>query len=59
MHRRELLRLRSIAGVLVSVPAGAPGELSSPGRDWDQLPDWQQQTDADIFEHIEQEHADG
>jgi len=32
MHRRELLRLLSIAGVLVSVPAGAPGELSSPGR---------------------------
>ena len=27
--------------------------------DWDQLPGWQQQTDADIFEHIEQEHADG
>jgi hypothetical protein len=26
--------------------------------DWDQLPGWQQQTDADIFEHIEQEHAD-
>ncbi len=22
--------------------------------DWDQLPEWQQQTDADIFEHIEQ-----
>jgi hypothetical protein len=21
--------------------------------DWDDLPDWQQQTDADIFEHIE------
>ena len=32
MHRRELLRLLSIAGVLVSVPAGASGELSSPGR---------------------------
>ena len=32
MHRRELLRLLSIAGVLVSVPAGAPGEFSSPGR---------------------------
>jgi hypothetical protein len=27
--------------------------------DWDQLPGWQQLTDADIFEHIEQEHADG
>jgi hypothetical protein len=22
--------------------------------DWDNLPDWQQQTDADIFDHIEQ-----
>ncbi|MCX5194847.1 hypothetical protein OOK31_13215 [Streptomyces sp. NBC_00249] len=22
--------------------------------DWDALPEWQQQTDADIFEHIEQ-----
>jgi hypothetical protein len=22
--------------------------------DWDDLPDWQQQTDADIFDHIEQ-----
>jgi hypothetical protein len=22
--------------------------------DWDKLPEWQQQTDADIFEHIEQ-----
>lgn len=22
--------------------------------DWDQLPEWQQQTDADIFDHIEQ-----
>lgn len=32
MHRRELLRLLSIAGVLVSVPAGAPRELSPPGR---------------------------
>jgi hypothetical protein len=27
--------------------------------DWDQLPSWQQQTDADIFEHIEQQHAHG
>jgi hypothetical protein len=24
--------------------------------DWDNLPDWQQQTDADIFDHIEQTH---
>jgi hypothetical protein len=24
---------------------------------WGQLPDWQQQTDADIFEHIEHQHA--
>jgi hypothetical protein len=23
--------------------------------DWDELPEWQQQTDADIFEHIELE----
>ena len=27
--------------------------------DWDQLPGWQQQTDADIFEYIEQQHAHG
>jgi transcriptional regulator with XRE-family HTH domain len=32
MHRRELLRLLSIAGVLVSVPAGASGEPPSPVR---------------------------
>ncbi|MBO0802124.1 MAG: helix-turn-helix transcriptional regulator [Nocardiopsaceae bacterium] len=32
MHRRELLRLLSIAGVLVSVPAAASGELPPPGR---------------------------
>ncbi|MCW2931344.1 MAG: hypothetical protein JWM19_2306 [Actinomycetia bacterium] len=26
--------------------------------DWPDLPDWQQQTDADIFEHIERDAAD-
>jgi hypothetical protein len=26
--------------------------------DWPDLPDWQQQTDADIFEHIERDVAD-
>lgn len=25
--------------------------------DWNELPDWQQQTDADIFDHIEQTAA--
>ncbi|CCH33001.1 hypothetical protein ABZ816_33355 [Actinosynnema sp. NPDC047251] len=25
--------------------------------EWDALPDWQQQTDADIFQRIEQDHA--
>ncbi|MFC9296953.1 hypothetical protein ACFTWH_08410 [Streptomyces sp. NPDC057011] len=31
-------------------------ENPKPGyvADWDALPEWQQQTDADIFEHIEQ-----
>jgi transcriptional regulator with XRE-family HTH domain len=32
MHRRELLRLLSIAGVVVSMPAVAPGETPEPGR---------------------------
>lgn len=32
MHRRELLRLLSIAGVLVSVPAASSGEPPPPGR---------------------------
>jgi hypothetical protein len=32
MYRRELLRLLSVAGVLVSVPAAASGEESPPGR---------------------------
>lgn len=32
MHRRELLRLLSIAGVVVSMPAVAPGESPPPGR---------------------------
>jgi hypothetical protein len=35
------------------------GRAEAAVTDWDQLPGWQQQTDADIFEHIEQEHADG
>ena len=26
--------------------------------DWPDLPDWQQQTNADIFEHIERDVAD-
>lgn len=25
--------------------------------DWDDLPNWQKETDADIFEHIEQSHS--
>lgn len=32
MHRRELLRLLSIAGVLISVPAAASEELPPPGH---------------------------
>jgi hypothetical protein len=27
--------------------------------DWDELPEWQQQTDADIFEHIESQPLAG
>jgi hypothetical protein len=31
-----------------------PDPKPSYAANWDQLPEWQQETDADIFDHIEQ-----
>ncbi|MER6443996.1 hypothetical protein [Streptomyces venezuelae] len=39
-----------IAQIHKHIPDPKPGYVA----DWDKLPEWQQQTDADIFEHIEQ-----
>ncbi|HZN18530.1 MAG TPA: hypothetical protein VFB84_10165 [Micromonosporaceae bacterium] len=36
-----------------------PDPKSSYVADWDELPQWQQETDADIFERIEQESTKG
>lgn len=44
-----------IAQIHKHIPDPRPAYVA----DWDQLPRWQQQTDADIFERIEHEHADG
>lgn len=41
-----------IAQIYKHIPDPKPAYVA----DWDDLPDWQQQTDADIFDHIEQEH---
>jgi hypothetical protein len=38
-----------IAQIYKHIPDPKPAYVA----DWDQLPEWQQQTDADIFEHIE------
>jgi hypothetical protein len=42
-----------IAQIYKHIPDPKPAYVA----DWAQLPDWQQQTDADIFEHIEQQPA--
>jgi hypothetical protein len=42
-----------IAQIHKHVPEPKPSYVA----DWDALPDWQQQTDADIFDHIEQTAA--
>lgn len=39
-----------IAQIYKHIPDPKPSYVA----DWDQLPEWQQQTDTDIFEHIEQ-----
>lgn len=39
-----------IAQIYKHIADPKPGYVA----DWDKLPEWQQQTDADIFEHIEQ-----
>jgi hypothetical protein len=39
-----------IAQIHKHIPHSKPAYIA----DWDDLPTWQQQTDADIFEHIEQ-----
>jgi hypothetical protein len=44
-----------IAQIYKHIPDPKPAYVA----DWDQLPDWQQQTDADIFEHIEHEQGNG
>lgn len=36
-----------------------PNPKPSYVADWDELPAWQQETDADIFERIEQDHVAG
>lgn len=38
-----------IAQIYKHIPDPKPSYVA----DWDDLPEWQQQTDADIFEHIE------
>lgn len=43
-----------IAQIHKHIPDPKPAYVA----DWDELPGWQQQTDADIFEHIERRHAD-
>jgi hypothetical protein len=40
-----------IAQIYKHVPDPKPAYVA----DWDELPEWQQETDADIFERIEQE----
>lgn len=42
-----------IAQIYKHIPDPKPAYVA----DWDRLPEWQQQTDADIFEHIEQAHG--
>jgi hypothetical protein len=42
-----------IAQIHKHIPDPKPAYVA----DWDQLPGWQQQTDADIFEHIEHHYA--
>ena len=38
-----------IGQIYLHIPEPKPAYVA----DWDQLPSWQQETDADIFEHIE------
>jgi hypothetical protein len=40
-----------IAQIYKHIPDPKPSYVA----DWDELPEWQQQTDADIFEHIERD----
>jgi hypothetical protein len=40
-----------IGGIYKHVPTPKPAYVA----DWDELPEWQQETDADIFERIEQD----
>jgi hypothetical protein len=42
-----------IAQIHKHIPDPKPSYVA----DWDKLPEWQQQTDADIFEHIERESS--
>jgi hypothetical protein len=39
-----------IAQIHKYIPSPRPGYIA----DWDDLPEWQQRTDSDIFEHIEE-----
>jgi hypothetical protein len=43
--------LRWIGQIYTHFPDPKPAYIA----DWDDLPQWQQETDADIFEHIEQQ----
>lgn len=52
-QRGRFIALCWIAQIHKHIPEPKPSYVA----DWDQLPEWQQLTDADIFDHIEQEAA--
>ncbi|MFD6229817.1 hypothetical protein ACFWFZ_23520 [Streptomyces sp. NPDC060232] len=49
-QRGRFVALCWIAQIHKHIPEPKPSYVA----DWDALPDWQRETDADIFEHIEQ-----
>ncbi|GAB1640664.1 hypothetical protein [Krasilnikovia sp. MM14-A1259] len=51
IQRGRFVALCWIAQIHRHFPAPAPGQIA----DWDDLPAWQQETDAEIFDLVEQE----
>ncbi len=53
-QKSRFVALCWIAQIYKHIPDPKPGYVA----DWDELPNWQQETDADIFERIEFEYVE-
>jgi hypothetical protein len=51
-QKSRFVALCWIAQIYKHIPEPKPGYVA----DWDELPEWQQETDADIFERVELEY---